>query len=823
MLQRTNQDYVAEVAAVSPYRPGYRTDLPSIQAAILATVTYRDLFDYPTSAQEIHRYLQGFACTFSDVDEALRDAAFVDACLTTDGEYFALKGQDALFQLRRRRLTAAEPLWQEAHRYSSVLASLPFVRMVAVTGSLAVENTGDEADIDFMLITDGGRMWTVRALAKVLQKLYARFSTGRLCVNYLVSTRALELDQAGLYVAQEVAQMVPMFGHETYDALRAQNGWIEDYLPNAAAAVQLQQVAPRSAKLRWLLEKLLTSPLGRALESWESRRKIEKYNHTSFLLGRYTPFSREATGHRRTAKNSIEAAFADRLKRPRNQAGQLRILFGQGYHLQRDPKLYRSMQPFPPLGTLYAAGVARSLGHDVRVHDSMLAHNVYDWSASLQVNGPDVVVLYEDNFNYLTKMCLLEMRDAALQMTRMAKERDATVIVCSSDGADEPKRYLDAGADYILIGEGEETLADVLSMLSGTSAKIAEEIAGLAFKDGEGNVHETGRRAVIRGLDDLPMPAWDLIDLKRYANIWRCRHGRIAINMVTTRGCPYHCNWCAKPIWGQRYNARSPEHVVAELETLQEMTNVEYIWFMDDIFGLKPRWIERFSGLLKSRDLHIRFKCLSRADILLRDGEIAALANAGCDIVWLGAESGSQTVLDAMEKGTSVEMTHTASAALREHDVRIGLFIQFGYPGETRADIQKTIEMIRRIMPDELGISVSYPLPGTRFYDRVKSQLSNARHWRDSDDLAMLFRGPFSTAYYRALHQFVHSDLSMRKAFLLRRFPRKALATVYHAMRRTAAAAAMAFHAMLPHKGLTAIPAELDAKAASIPSKQPAD
>ena len=824
MLEEAEKHDVALEPRVLRQRPAYGSELSDIQSAILATVTYRDLFAYPTTASEIHRYLQGVRCTSSDVDDALADAEFISKYLVTDGRYFALKGRDALFEVRRRRGDASDPLWKRAHRLGKIMASLPFVRMVAVTGSLAVSNPGRDADIDIMLVTDGGRLWTVRLLAKILQFVDVHFVAAHVCINHLVSTRALELAQPGLYVAQEVAQMVPVFGLDTYADLRSRNEWVDDYLPNAKGEPPGScEVSPGAPRLRRLLELLSSSPLGSWLENWESGRKIRKYNESCFLLGAATPFTREATGHRRTSRKTIEAAFADRLAASRHQEGRLRILFGQAYHLRRDRKLFNAMQPFPPLGTLYAAAVARSLGHQVRVHDSMLASSLAEWSAALQVNDPDVAILYEDNFNYLTKMCLLEMRDAALEMIRRAKDRGAVVLVCSSDSADEPHLYLDAGADYILIGEGEATLSELLGLLAGTTTKPADEIAGLAFMDNSGEVRNTGRRPVIRRLNDMPMPAWDLIDLDRYSQIWDVRHGRAAVNMVTTRGCPYHCNWCAKPIWGQSYNVRSPDHVVAEIERLKELTAADYIWFMDDIFGLKPGWIEKFATLLESHRLHIKFKCLSRADILLREGEIDALARAGCDVVWLGAESGSQKILDAMEKGIQVDMIDRACALLKERGVRVGLFIQFGYPGETRQDIKKTLEMIRRVLPDELGISVSYPLPGTPFYDRVRSQLGDSAHWRDSDDLAMLFRGPYNTAFYRALHLYAHSDLALQKKMRREFSPRSLLALVYHGARRSAASISMAVYSRLPHKGSGAIGPDLDSHAASKSSEQPAE
>jgi anaerobic magnesium-protoporphyrin IX monomethyl ester cyclase len=238
------------------------------------------------------------------------------------------------------------------------------------------------------------------------------------------------------------------------------------------------------------------------------------------------------------------------------------------------------------------------------------------------------------------------------------------------------------------------------------------------------------------------------------------------MNMVTTRGCPYHCNWCAKPIWGQRYNTRSPENVVAEMQWLNERFHPDHLWFADDILGLKPGWLERFSELLHGAGLRVPFKCLTRAD-LVTDKLAAALAQAGCETVWLGAESGSQKVLDAMQKGATVADIYQASARLRRNGIRVCFFLQFGYPGETWDDIQLTLKMVRECLPDDIGISVSYPLPGTGFYERVKAELGAKQNWLDSSDLALLYQGPFPQEFYRVLHGRVHHEFRLRHALNL--------------------------------------------------------
>src|SRR5262245_41340578 len=373
------------------------------------------------------------------------------------------------------------------------------------------------------------------------------------------------------------------------------------------------------------------------------------------------------------------------------------ILLGQSYYLRFDPKLWRAMQPYPPLGTLYAASYLRQYGYDVALFDAMLAESQDEWGIALDEHMPQYAILYEDNFNYLSKMCLLRMREAAFKMIDMAKSRGCTVILCGADATDHFAEYLAKGADYCLLGEGEETLIELLDQLSGKRKAGLASILGLAYL-GDGSwtmdheqsrilhspsaIHRAPRRPDITNLDRTPFPAWDLVDIETYRSIWTKHHGYFSMNMVTTRGCPYHCNWCAKPIWGQRYNSRSPENVVAEMKWIKENFAPDHIWFADDILGLKPHWIEKFAELLQEADASVPFKCLQRAD-LVNEKTAAALAKAGCRTVWIGAESGSQKILDAMDKGDSVGDIYNAAQLLRAQRIEVGFFLQFGYPGET--------------------------------------------------------------------------------------------------------------------------------------------
>lgn len=451
----------------------------------------------------------------------------------------------------------------------------------------------------------------------------------------------------------------------------------------------------------------------------------------------------------------------------------MRVFIGHTFFLRFDPKEWRQKRPYAPLGTLYAVRVARDAGHEVSFFDAMLAENENDIVPAIKRAAPRATIFFEDNFNYLSKMCLTRMREACFRMANYAKAASSLVIAQGSDPVDHLHEYFTHGVDVVICGEGEETLAELLAFLERTpqfdtdDAEITTElrkIDGIAFRH-RGDTITTQRRAPIRHLDTIAFPAWDAIDLRRYRRMWMLNHGTFSMNMVTTRGCPYHCNWCAKPVYGHAYNSRSPQNVVAELEILRERFGAQHIWYADDIFGLKPGWIGDYAARITEAGIATPFKCQSRADILLRESNVEQIARAGCESVWIGAESGAQSVLDAMEKGITIEQIEAVTRQLRAHKVKVGFFLQFGYPGEQQSEIAQTLDMVRRCAPDDIGISVSYPLPGTPFYDRVRSALTGKQNWTTSGDLELMYPGAYHPRFYRALHTAVHKRFRIRQAF----------------------------------------------------------
>ena len=279
-------------------------------------------------------------------------------------------------------------------------------------------------------------------------------------------------------------------------------------------------------------------------------------------------------------------------------------MFTHSYFLRFDPKQWNTGQPYAPLGTLYAASLMRENGYKVSFHDTMFAETANEVIPSIEKHQPDFFVIYDDGFNYLTKMCLTNMREAAFQMIKLAKQRGCTVIVSSSDSTDHYEQYLQEGADFILIGEAEITLLELMNAIAEKQNDLLS-IPGFAFKKDDA-VIKTARRNVLKDLDSLPFPAWDLIDMEPYRKTWLKHKGYFSMNMGTTRGCPFKCNWCAKPIYGNRYNSRSPQNVVSELKMLKEKFQFDHIWFCDDIFGLKPGWVHEFADLVEKENLHFQ-------------------------------------------------------------------------------------------------------------------------------------------------------------------------------------------------------------------------
>jgi anaerobic magnesium-protoporphyrin IX monomethyl ester cyclase len=434
------------------------------------------------------------------------------------------------------------------------------------------------------------------------------------------------------------------------------------------------------------------------------------------------------------------------------------ILLAHSYHLPYDPKQVRKMQPYPPLGTLYAATALRQHGMSAAVFDPMLQDPVIGFLEILRHEKPAILAIYEDDFNFLSKMCLTRMRELAWQLAQTARDAGAIVIAHGSDATDHAKEYLVNGADFVLVGEAEQSLVELCASIL-TGGELNKQIAGVLHLDAGGIVVQSSIKSP-RNPDwkNLTKPARELIDLDPYREAWKSAHGYFSTSVVASRGCPYRCNWCAKPISGNKFQLRSARQVAAEIRELKEVYGVQHIWFGDDIFALNTHWVKQFADEVQAWDCVLPFKIQSRADLMTEE-TVAGLKRAGCAEVWMGVESGSQKVLDSMDKALRVTEVEAARARLRKAGIRACYFLQFGYPGEQWQDIQQTISLVRDTRPDDVGISVSYPLPGTAFFDRVQEQIGVKKNWTDSDDLCLMFKAAYKDEFYLALRNALHAEV----------------------------------------------------------------
>jgi anaerobic magnesium-protoporphyrin IX monomethyl ester cyclase len=436
------------------------------------------------------------------------------------------------------------------------------------------------------------------------------------------------------------------------------------------------------------------------------------------------------------------------------------LLLAHNYHLPLDPHEAALGRPYPPLGTLVTATELEGRGVGLAVYDPTFTATVATFDDALRGHRPRRVALVADPHAVPQKMCTLRMREAAYEMIGLAKRAGARVLVSGPDASDRPEGYRQAGADVVVVGEHDDAV--------------------LAFAAGE-PIDGVLPRGRLRDLDGLPNPAWDRVDLAAYARAWRRSAGRWEMNVSTARGCPYRCNWCAKPTWGRSYRVRPAEQVVAEVLALRRAWAPDGLWFTDDIFAVKPAWLRRFRELLPAP---VPYRCLTRVDLLRDAPYVADLAATGCTEVWLGAESGSQGVLDAMDKECTVAEIERAAALLQDHGIRRGFFLQLGYPGETAADVDATIRMVRALRPEEIGVSVSYPLPGTVFHDRVRAKMRGT-NWETAMDNTLLYESPYPQAFYDAAREVLraeHAILSFRPE-LSRRGARRAATLGWHAAR----------------------------------------
>lgn len=427
------------------------------------------------------------------------------------------------------------------------------------------------------------------------------------------------------------------------------------------------------------------------------------------------------------------------------------LLLTHGFFLSEDPKELRIQKPYVPLGVLYLTSHLRSKGFSVEFFDTTFSTRE-ELFGLLRTTPPSVLGIYAN----------LMTRPAVVEILRVAKEAGWKTVVGGPEPAAYTAEYLAAGADVIVIGEGEATLEELLLALrSGTAANL-EKVNGIAFLGAEGEIHRTPPRAQLPDLDGQPWPARESANIERYLQNWREHHGMGSVSLITARGCPYHCRWCSHAVYGKTHRRRDPVAVVDELEWILGRYQPDMIWMADDVFTIHHGWISRYAEEMKRRRLQIPFECISRAD-RLSPQVVDALAGLNCFRIWIGSESGSQRVLDAMQRGVTVEEVQRAVELCKSRGIDTGMFLMWGYEGEQLEDIEATVEHVKRSDPDVFLTTVAYPIKGTPYFEEVEKRVLMTRPWEEGSDRDFKVQGRHSRRFYQFADDLLRTEVELAR------------------------------------------------------------
>lgn len=413
----------------------------------------------------------------------------------------------------------------------------------------------------------------------------------------------------------------------------------------------------------------------------------------------------------------------------------MRLLLTHGYFLAEDPKEQQIMKPYAPLGILYLSSHLRSRGFDVDIYDSTFGSKA-ELYRILSEGPPGVLGIYAN----------LMTRGNVVEIIGHARAAGWRVVAGGPEPSNYPKQYLDSGAEIIVSGEGELALEQLLK--TGFDRARYSEINGIFFRAENESVVRTPPGALIHNLDQQPWPDRERISIDRYLAVWRKHHGKGSVSLITARGCPYQCNWCSHSVYGKTHRRRSPKAVVEEIAWILDRYNPEMLWLADDVFTIHHGWLFEYAAEMKRRGFHIPFECITRAD-RVNERVAETLAALGCFRVWIGSESGSQRILNAMQRGVTVEQVRKAVRLAKENGIQTGMFLMWGYDGEEIEDVEATVEHVKACRPDVFFTTVSYPIKGTPYFDRVQDRLIPLAGWAQSTDRDFRIKNRHSRNFYR--------------------------------------------------------------------------
>ncbi len=426
------------------------------------------------------------------------------------------------------------------------------------------------------------------------------------------------------------------------------------------------------------------------------------------------------------------------------------LLLTHAYFLCEDVKERAVMRPYPTLGLLYVSAYLKECGMDVDVFDATFSTRT-DFEAYIAERRPPVVGIY----------CNLITRVTALELIRICKAYGALVVVGGPEPANYATRYLDHGADVVVVGEGERTMEELLAHVQNHGPRGMEDIRGIVYRE-HGEQVRTGPRDFIEDLDALPFPDREAIDMDRYIDVWRRHHGKGSVSLITARGCPYSCTWCSHAVFGYSHRRRSPLNVADEVEYIIERYAPDMLWYADDVFTIKPSWFREYAAELQRRSIRIPFETISREDRLNED-VVRTLADMGCFRLWIGSESGSQDVLDRMERRTDAKRVPEMVRLLQHHGIEAGMFIMLGYEGEEMDDLTRTVERLKEASPNLLLTTLAYPIKDTPYFEEVADRILPLKPWEQGSDRDLTVAGRRSRRFYAHANRWMVNEYALHR------------------------------------------------------------
>jgi radical SAM superfamily enzyme YgiQ (UPF0313 family) len=424
------------------------------------------------------------------------------------------------------------------------------------------------------------------------------------------------------------------------------------------------------------------------------------------------------------------------------------ILLTHGYFLWEDEKEQQIMKPYPTLGLLYNSAYLRRAGFSVEIYDTTFGNRQELYDRLARERG--VLGIYT---NLITRASVIEILGAA-------KRHGWTVVLGGPESANYTAEYMAHGADVVVVGEGEATLAELLPALARGGPHRLHGIAGTTFRDEDGQLVTNPPREQIDDIDSLPWPDREQIDIPKYVDVWRTHHGMGSVNLITARGCPYKCKWCSHAVFGYTHRRRNFLDCAAEVQHINDVYRPDQVWYADDVFTINHRWLYEYAAELKRRGLKLPFETISRADRMMKDEVLATLAEMGCYRIWIGSESGSQRVLDAMRRGVTVEQVQWATKAAQRHGIEVGMFLMWGYDGEELEDIQATIDHVKKANPNIFLTTVAYPIKNTPNYEKDAESAILTKSWETATDRDYVIKGRHSRQYYRHADRWLRSEVA---------------------------------------------------------------